>query len=362
VYHSAVVAPWRSRDRWLRELGVDLALVSADRWDEGGRTVTLDAGGDRFVVVARTWGRHPNVFIYDPRPLWRLLRRWPVDVLDVHEEPCSLAVAELRLLRRLLTPSAKLLLYSAENIPKRYPWPFRRLERTALRQASGVYVCNQAAGRIARVKGFTGALDVLPLGVDVERFAPNGSAPDDGVTRGRLRLGYVGRLDHRKGVHVVLEAMRDEPGWTLDVVGDGEDAAMLTELVRRWGLEERVRFTGFYDNVDLPERYRSFDVVVVPSLPTPRWEEQFCRVAVEAMASGVPVVASASGALPEVVGEGGVLVSPGDVNEWHDALASLAADRPRMDALGQQARGWSQRFRWQTVAEGHLALYHRVMA
>ena len=73
--------------------------------------------------------------------------------------------------------------------------------------------------------------------------------------------------------------------------------------------------------------YRRFDVVVVPSLETPSWVEQFGRVAVEAMASGVVVVASRSGSLPEVVGEAGVLVPPGDVGALADALAGCATTR-----------------------------------
>lgn len=357
VYHSGVVTGWRARDRALRRSGADVELVTAARWNEGGSPVELVADGDTFVVPTRTWGTRPNLFVYDPRPIWRALRRRPVDIIDVHEEPCSLAAAELRLLRRLLQPSATLLLYSAQNICKRYPWPFRSLERAALREASAVYVCNEEAGRVLRRKGFKGRIMVLPLGVDVARFAPalknqpgNGSA---------LRIGYVGRLDQHKGVQVVLDAIGDEPGWQLEVVGDGEHAGKLKAKAADVGA--RVRFRGYVPNAELPELYRSFDLLVVPSLPTSSWDEQFCRVAVEAMASGVPVVASATGALPEVVGEGGLLFPPGDSQALRSLIQRLAKDREGRKALGEQARAWSARFAWEAVAAGHRAVYDAVL-
>lgn len=322
--------------------------------------VALDSGDDDFVVGAGTWGSHPNLFLYDPRPIWRAMRRRTPDIVDVHEEPCSLAATELRILRRLLCPSARMVLYSAQNIPKRYPWPLRVLERANLRAASGVYTCNESAATILRRKGFTGAAEVLPLGVDVERFSPSPERPPGGGAG--LRLGFIGRLERFKGVQVILEAMRHEPRWNLEVVGDGPLHSSLAAAVRRAGMQARVSFRGFVAHDDLPELYRSFDVLVVPSLPTPHWEEQFCRVAVEAMASAVPVVASASGALPEVVGTGGVLFPPGDASALRVALQRLDEDPDRRAALGRQARDWSARFSWEAVARGHRALYDAVLS
>lgn len=359
VSKTTVVGAWRERDRALRRGGADVALISARRWNEGGSVVQLEADDDDFVVAARTWGSHPNLFLYDPRPIWRSLRDRPPQVLDVHEEPCSVAAAELRLIRRLVCRSAPLVLYSAQNIYKRYPWPFRALERAALRAASGVYVCNNQAATILRRKGFTGTIAVLPLGVDLDRFVPAPSVGRD--HRDGLRLGYVGRLEERKGIQVLLKAMVDEPTWSLHITGEGPFTPNLRELVHGAGLEGRVRFGGYVENVELPSIYRSFDVLVVPSLPTPGWDEQFCRVAVEAMACAVPVVASASGALPEVVGEGGLLFPPGDHAILRQRLQDLHRNPEARRELGERARLWSRRFSWDEVALGHRRLYDAIL-
>ena len=109
IHQSGVVSAWRARDRELRARGVDVTLVSAARWDEGGRDVPCEPGADDFIVIARTVGRRPNVFLYDPRPLWRALRSGPFDLIDAHQEPCSLAAFEilcLRWLARAPAPSA----------------------------------------------------------------------------------------------------------------------------------------------------------------------------------------------------------------------------------------------------------------
>ncbi|MGE0877291.1 MAG: glycosyltransferase family 4 protein [Acidimicrobiia bacterium] len=357
VYHSAVVSEWRQRDRELRATGVDVTLVSAARWNEGGKVVACEPGADAFVRPARTWGTHPYLFVYDPRVLWKALDG-DFDVVDVHEEPASLAALEVRILMALRnrTRRAKLLLYCAQNIEKRYPIPFRWFERSALRHAAGVYCCNDEAGRILRRKNFRGALTTLGLGVNVERFSPaSGKSGDDALT-----IGYVGRLEEHKGVHVLIEALAKVPDAELRIVGDGPYRVELQQAATRYGVAERVHFGGYAGQDALPELYRSFDVLVVPSIPTAGWIEQFGRVAVEAMASGVPVVASASGSLPEVVGDGGVLVEPNDAVALADALDDLINDGARRRALSEAAHRRAQRYSWRSIADGHRAFYERV--
>src|SRR6185312_8835456 len=104
-------------------------------------------------------------FLYDPRPLWRALGE-PWDVIDIHEEPCSLAAAEILLLRALRRSRTPYILYSAQNIDKRYPPPFRWIERRALARAGGASVCNRAAALILQRKGLSRPAAEIPLGVD----------------------------------------------------------------------------------------------------------------------------------------------------------------------------------------------------
>jgi glycosyltransferase involved in cell wall biosynthesis len=335
---------------------VDVTLATARCWNEGGKDVRYTPEADDFAVPVRTLGRHPNAFVFDPRPIWRLLgEHW--DILDIHEEPCSLATAELLALRALRARRTPFLLYSAQNLLKRYPPPFRWIERWALARAAGAYVCNVEAGSILRAKGLRGELREIPLGVDTSRFAPSEHAPPSG----RLRIGYVGRLESHKGVDVLLEAVSGIPEATLEIIGAGPEADALASLSSRLGLTGRVSFRGFVDQRLLPDVYRTFDVVVVPSRPSPGWREQFCRVAVEAMASGVPLVVSDTGALPEVVGEGGLLVKPDDPDALRAVLRGILADPDLWRRTRQAALDRAPGFAWSAVVESHKGLYDDVL-
>ena len=362
VSHSAVVDAWRERERALRARGLDVRLLSASVWDEGGTTVRLVPRPGEPVRGVRTLGSHPALFVYDPRPLWRALaEEW--DVLDVHEEPFALATAEILALRRLRAvvsrrPAPPYVLYSAQNIAKRYPWPFRWFEARALRGAAAVSVCNDEAGRIVRAKGARGRVETVPLGVDPAVFSPGSPAPDDDAAargKGRLRVGYAGRLAQHKGVDLLLEAVAGDDRLDLVLAGDGPDRAALEAAARPLG--DRVRFVGALDGDDLVAFYRSLDVLAVPSRETVGWVEQFGRVAVEAMACGVPVVASRTGALPDVVGGAGLLVAPEDPAALRDALVRVLDEDGLAGRLRAAGAERAASCAWDEVARRYVELY-----
>jgi glycosyltransferase involved in cell wall biosynthesis len=352
-----VVTAWRQRERLLRAGGVDLTVVPAARWEEGGALVAFSPDGDDFAVPARTVGRHPNLFLFDPRPLWRLLGDGRWDLIDLHEEPFGLAVAEVLVLRALRARRTPFLVCSAQNLDKRYPPPFRWIERWSLRSAAGAYTCNAEAGRILRRKGLVGELELLPLGVDTDRFRP-AERPPPGP---RLRVGFVGRLIRHKGVDVLLRAAALDDRLVVDVYGGGPEDAALRTLAAGLGVTDRVTFHGHVDEAALVELFPTFDVLAVPSVTTDSWVEQFGRVVVEGQASGVPVVASDSGALPDVVGATGLLVPPEDPVALAAALVRFL-DEPGLWARLREAglRNVS-RFTWTSIAVQQRGLYERAV-
>jgi glycosyltransferase involved in cell wall biosynthesis len=128
-------------------------------------------------------------------------------------------------------------------------------------------------------------------------------------------------------------------------------------LVGRLGIEDRVTFHGHVQEGDIPAIYPGVDVLAVPSVPLPGWVEQFGRVVIEAQASGVPVVASASGALPDVVGEGGLLVPPDDPRALRDALVRFLDEPGLWERLRASGLASAPGYSWESVADTQMGLY-----
>ncbi len=374
VSHSAVVDAWRERERALRARGHRVSLLSAAAWSEGGRVVPLTARPGEDVAPVRTFGSHPALFVYDPRPLWSALGQ-PVDVVDIHEEPFSLAAAEIIALRALRRQQAPYVLYSAQNIDKRYPVPFRWLERWALRGASGISVCNAAAGRIVERKGFPGRARVIDLGTDLTMFTPGNRTSEGGTDRtdnsgrtdssestaradgpGRTVVGFAGRLDAAQGANVLLRALALDTTLTARICGDGPERPALDGLAETLGVADRVELLGALEPERLPDFYRSLDVLAVPSLTTTSWVEQFGRVALEAMACGIPVVVSDSGALPEVVGDAALVVPEGQPADLAKALVEVGRDTDLAGQLRRAGLARAEETAWDRVAREHERL------
>lgn len=243
-------------------------------------------------------------------------------------------------------------MYTAQNIFKRYPWPFRYLEERAFQRVSAFYPCSSEAAQVIRDKGFKGPSIVIPLGVSPVVQSRRRS--------GAFRVGFVGRLEPYKGPSIALqsfaEAALDDA--QLVFVGDGSQRSALEALAFDLNVAPQISFVGAVSQTEALEHIAAFDVLLVPSLTSPSWKEQFGRVAAQAMAAGTVVVASDSGSLREVVDDTGCLVSEGDTAGFSACIRRLEGDRPEFERLARAACGRaSQHFLWPAVAESVAAMY-----
>jgi glycosyltransferase involved in cell wall biosynthesis len=355
LYHSGVVPEYRQRERVLRERhGHDVHLICPPAWNEGGSLVRADVDQDPNVHVVEVQGRqHPILFWYSPRELRRVLRELKPDIVDLQEEPYSLAVASALRATRAEAPHAKVCIYSAQNIFKRYPPPFRQLERRALACATGAYPCSAEAGEVMCAKGYGGLLRVLPLGVTLPAQAPPEKEP--------LTIGFVGRIEPYKGGMIALEAFAKAAADIdayLEFLGSGSQEDDLKRQAAALGVQDKVLFSGARPQDEALQRIARYAAVVMPSVTTKTWKEQFGRVAVQAMAACTPVIASDSGSLREVVGPAGILVPEGDGEAVCRAIRRILLEpsvRAELARLGR-ARA-EERFTWERVADGCDELY-----
>ena len=228
-----------------------------------------------------------------------------------------------------------------------------------------IATCSDEASELAALGVPPWQISIVPCGVDTTVFTPDGPAAP---RNGRPRLLTLGRLVERKGVATAIAALAGLPGAELVVAGgpdradlesDGEYRALRDAAARR-GVADRVVFTGSVGRADVPALIRSSDAVVcVP------WYEPFGIVPLEAMACGVPVVASAVGGLTDTVVDRatGWLVPPRDPALLASALRVLLADPARRTAMGEagvdRARRW---YSWPRVAAQTEAVYERMRA
>jgi glycosyltransferase involved in cell wall biosynthesis len=202
-----------------------------------------------------------------------------------------------------------------------------------------------------------GQISVIPCGVEVSRFRPAPSAPRPG-----RRILCVSRLVPRKGIADVVRAVVSVPDVELIIAGGppqallGDDpyARELLQVAKELGVADRVQLVGAVDPADVPNLMRTASVVCC----TP-WYEPFGIVAVEAMACGVPVVATAVGGLAETVVDGltGVLVPPREPDAIAAAVRTLL-DRPSLrHEMGIAGVRRARRFDWRLVARQTLDVF-----
>jgi glycosyltransferase involved in cell wall biosynthesis len=338
---------------------VELMVVVPPLWRDGSRVTRLErayVAGYELVVEPVVFGGSFHLHFY--HRLGRRLRAFAPDVVHVDEEPYNFATFHaLRVAKR---SGARVLWFTWQNLNRRYPIPFRWIERYNLRHVDYAIAGSAGAAEIWREKGYAGPLAVIPqFGVDPDIFVPRPGARDP--ARGFL-IGYVGRLVPEKGVDLLLKAVAGmDAVWRLAIVGAGPERESLEMLAHRLGLVDRVSFEGDISSVRMPAFYRELDVLVVPSRSRPNWVEQFGRVLIEAMSCGVPVVASDCGEIPRVVDDAGLIFPEGDTEALQECLTRLMRDPELWEVLARRGRERVlARFTQAQIAAQTVAVYREL--
>jgi glycosyltransferase involved in cell wall biosynthesis len=324
-----VVAPSeRTRDAWQLEQGVHIYRFSSFRWPayEGMRIAFL-----------------PVV------PLRHLLSKIMPDVVHVHS-PVVLGNLARMIAHALYRPVIATNHFMPINISRRlsddpvlsrgfasltYSYLVRFYNRCTF-----VTAPTATALELLRQHGLRAPSLPISNGIDLARFRPG--APDAG---GRRALGlpvdmplilFVGRLFGEKRVNVLIEAMSRLRGDAhLAIAGTGPEASQLQAEVATLGLEQQVTFLGFVPDTLLPELYYAADIFAMPSVA-----ELQSLATMEAMASGLPIVAANAAALPELVrhGENGLLVTPESSGDLAQKLQILLQDEELRRTMGRHSR------------------------
>lgn len=244
--------------------------------------------------------------------------------------------------------------------------PLRRWFERHLAGADAIVAASTSLGELleATVPGVRGRVAVIPNGVDVERFAP-GPAPDDLRERLGLRdalvVGSTAKMLRYEGLDLLIEAVARlasaHPRLRLILVGDGPEEARLRALAAR--LRAPVVFTGAVPAHAVADHYRLVDVFAIPrrSVPVTRYAAPLKLL--EAMASGLPVVASPVGDVPSLLADGrGTFSPPGDVAGLALLLDALLTDAASRAAMGAAARTWAlDAATWDAAAQSAAGLY-----
>jgi glycosyltransferase involved in cell wall biosynthesis len=296
--------------------------------------------------------------VYSPLHVWALqkhLRKFNYDVVHVHLFPAQLWAACGARLARSKAP----MVTTEHNTQARRRTPaYRSIDRWMYRQYHCIASISYAttANLVEWLPEVRSKVEECPNGIDFDAFASAATPGKEvlfSVSEATPVVLCVGRLETQKSHETLLRAMSLVSDCVLVLVGDGPLSRPLHALADELGIASRVRFLG--RRTDVPQLQKAADLYVQPS----RWEG-FGIAALEAMAAGIPILASNVPGLAYVVGDTGVLFPAGDVDELARGIATLLSDASMRTRLANSAQQRARLFGLNTTLDCYEKLYREV--
>ena len=333
----------------------DVSVIVPTRWHtasaEKTEEINLRERNEAKMVLGNTvFTNHMHLHFYSKPFLLNITHSKP-DIIFLQEEPGSMVALQAFVVS--LLSGAKLVFHTNENLVEKRRWLiFRLIERLVFSRASSAFILNTECEKILRKKGFIKKASLLYLGIDNSLYSKKRS-PDFKKSLGlrHFTIGFGGRLTKEKGLLTLVDAAS-----TLDfefnilVVGKGPFEKDFLDYAEKKKIRDRIVVT----NASLEEvsKYLNcMDVVVLPSESTSVWKEQFGRILLGGMAVEVPVIGSSSGAIPEIIGDAGLVFKEGKPSDLARKLTAIKNDQKLAASL--VARGkerLKKEFLWPGIA------------
>ncbi len=298
----------------------------------------LDGFDARLIAIPVLNNGKVPLHLYRTRPA-KLIKSIAPDIIYSHNEPYAFSTIQWCWGNRQ-SVNVPFGFFSCQNIVKRYPVPFRQAERWVYRNSSFAFPITRTVDDVHRTKGFTGDSTILPLGFDSSLFPVRQRHANE---TDEFRFAYLGRVVEEKGLLTLVKALAAlaDSRWRLEIFGSGPFETVIKRKAHELGIGDRMNWRGFVAQKEISTRLAQVDAVVLPSETRGNWKEQFGRVLIESLASGVPVVGSDSGEIPIIIREsgGGLIFREGNVKSCALALQRIVTDqegRKRMAEDGER--------------------------
>lgn len=369
---ACIVGIYQRKLEEIARLGIDLLTLVPPSWkDERGETHLERVYIQGYQLQEIPIRLNGNFHLHHYPTLREWMGRFRPHIVHIDEEPYN--TASWQALYHARRVGAKSLFFSWQNINRRYPPPFSWGEGWVLRNVDYALAGTESAAQVWREKGYRKPLAVVPqFGTDPGLFTPPPHSLSTLVAlpvnkegeHKPFTIGYVGRLVEEKGIHLLLQAVAGLSGdWRLRLIGSGPYKGELVALAERLNISSRIEWVEWMASTEMPDQYHSLDALVIPSLTRPNWKEQFGRVITEAMSSGVPVIGSDSGAIPDIIGKAGLVVPEGNIEALRAAIESLCGKpdlRTRLAKAGRERV--LEQFTHEQVAAATVRVYQEMMA
>ncbi len=287
----------------------------------------------------------------------KFLREEQFDILHLHEPFAPLLCVSALLQSNSTTVGT----FHACHAKSKSYYVFRPVLKRWLEKLHGKITVSQAAMNYVN-KYFPGDYHIIPNGIDIEQFSPEGARRNEFIN-GKLNILFVGRLEKRKGLGHLINACalvkKEFPDFRLIVVGPGTRLRPgYQEQAKELNLDNIV-FTDFVSNAELPEYYRTADIFCAPATGG----ESFGIVLLEAMACGKPVIASNIEGYAGVLthNEEGLMVPRGDDAALAQALLSLLHNRTLRETMGEKGKVKAKKYSWENVAHQVMDYYKNLL-
>lgn len=327
--------------------GIELRAVTPSEWTENFKRLSLPASFlPKFPVVPLQvhWAGRENRAFY-LKGLGSEIRKFAPDAILCFEEPFSLFALQTLVLRYLHARGSKLIFYSWDNLAKGKHFGYRPsflyaiIQHICMKRANMLLTANEEGTRFFE-HAYPIPVRKLYFGVNIDSQENNVPPPPNSFLNslaGSFLVGYIGRLLEMKGIDTVIRALPLlDKRVKLIILGSGPDRERLKLLAEELLLSDRIVFLSSVPSSEARAIMRNLDLLVLPSRTTKHWKEQYGRVLIEAMALGVPVIGSSSGAIPEVIGECGLIFPEGDVASLAKSIQRLTADKALREELSEK--------------------------